>query len=94
MVQVAAKKTGQVNLKFIKIVYYILGVFEVLFSFRIVFKLLGANPENTLVFFIYSVSKPFLSPFTSIFRSATTEGIEAQSVLELTTIIAVVCFIP
>ena len=92
MNEVVVNKPDQVNLKFIKIVYYILGVFEVLFAFRLVFKLLGANPENTFVSFIYSVSKPFLSPFTGIFRSATTEGIEAQSVLELTTIIAMIVY--
>ena len=93
MDEVIIKKTGQVNLKLIRIIYYILGIFEVLFSFRLIFKLLGANPENTIVSTIYSVSKPLLSPFTGIFRSVTTEGIEStQSVLELTTIIAMVIY--
>ena len=93
MDEVIVKKTGQVNLKLIRIIYYILGIFEVLFSFRLIFKLLGANPENTIVSTIYSVSKPLLSPFTGIFRSVTTEGIEStQSVLELTTIIAMVIY--
>lgn len=93
MDEVIVKKTGQVKLKLIRIIYYILGIFEVLFSFRLIFKLLGANPENTIVSTIYSVSKPLLSPFTGIFRSVTTEGIEStQSVLELTTIIAMVIY--
>ncbi len=86
------KRTGQGNLKAIKIVYYILGVFEILFAFRLVFKLLGANPESTLVSFVYSVSQTFLSPFTGIFRSAVTQGIEAQSVLEPTVIIAMIVY--
>ena len=85
-------KNGQGNLTAIKIVYYILGVFEVLFAFRLGFKLLGANPESTLVSFIYSVSETFLSPFTGIFRSAITKGIETQSVLEPTTIIAMIVY--
>ncbi len=86
------RKTGQRNLKAGKIVYYILGVLEVLFAFRLVFKLLGANPQSPFVSFIYSVSQAFLSPFSGIFRSATTKGIEAQSVLEPATIIAMIVY--
>lgn len=74
------------------IVYYVLGVLEVLLAFRLIFKLLGANPQSPFVSFIYSVSQAFLSPFTGIFRSAVTKGIEAQSVLEPTTIIAMIVY--
>ena len=80
------------NLQARKIVYYILGVLEVLFAFRLIFKLLGANPQSLFVSFIYSVSQAFLIPFTGIFRSAVTKGIEAQSVLEPTTIIAMIVY--
>jgi len=85
-------KTHQQNLKAKNIVYYILGVLEVLLAFRLVFKLLGANPQSPFVSFIYSVSQAFLAPFTGIFRSAVTKGIEAQSVLEPTTIIAMLVY--
>ena len=82
--------TGQGKRKSVKVVYYILGLFEVLFGFRLIFKLLGANPESTLVVFIYSMSEPLLSPFTGVFRSAVTQGIEVQSALEPTTVIAMI----
>ena len=85
-------KTGQGNFKARKIVYYILGVLEVLLAFRLVFKLLGANPQSPIVSFIYAISQAFLSPFSGIFRSAVTKGIEAQSVLEPTTIIAMIVY--
>ena len=85
-------KTNPENLKAKNIVYYILGVLEVLFAFRLVFKLLGANPQSPFVSFIYSVSQAFLIPFTGIFRSAVTKGIEAQSILEPTTIIAMIVY--
>ena len=85
-------KTDQGNLKARKIVYYILGVLEVLFAFRLVFKLLGANPQSPFVSFIYTVSQAFLSPFSGIFRSAVTKGFETQSVLEPTTIIAMIVY--
>ena len=79
-------------LKARKIVYYILGVLEVLFAFRLIFKLLGANPQSLFVSFIYSVSQAFLIPFSGIFRPAVTKGIEAQSILEPTTIIAMIVY--
>ena len=58
-----------------RVVYYILGVLEILLAFRLVFKLLGANPDSGFVSFIYSISQVFLVPFTTIFRSAATDGI-------------------
>ncbi len=84
--------TDPKNLQARKIVYYILGVFEVLLAFRLIFKLLGANPQSPFVSFIYSVTQAFLIPFNGIFRSAVTRGIEAQSVLEPTTIIAMIVY--
>ena len=86
------RRTGQGNLKARKIVYYILGVLEVLFAFRLVFKLLGANPQSPFVSFIYTLSQAFLAPFSGIFRSAVTKGIETQSILEPTTIIAMIVY--
>ena len=88
----AMTKTGEGNLKARKIVYYLLGVLEVLLAFRLVFKLLGANPQSSFVAFIYSVSQAFLSPFYGIFKSAVTKGFETQSVLEPTTIIAMIVY--
>jgi hypothetical protein len=85
-------KTDQGHLKARKIVYYILGVLEVLLAFRLVFKLLGANPQSPFVSFIYSVSQAFLAPFSGIFRSTVTKGIEAQSILEPTTIIGMIVY--
>ncbi len=75
-----------------RVVYYILGVLEVLFAFRLVFKLMGANPESGFVAFIYAVSRVFLFPFISIFSSATTQGIETKAVLEPGTIIGMIVY--
>ncbi|KGK87814.1 hypothetical protein DP73_13985 [Desulfosporosinus sp. HMP52] len=85
-------KTNPDYIKAKNIVYYILGVLEVLFAFRLVFKLLGANPKSPFVSFIYSVSQAFLVPFNGIFPSAVTKGIETQSILEPTTIIAMIVY--
>ena len=85
-------KTGQGNLKARKLVYYLLGIIEILLACRFVLRLLGANPGNAFVKFIYSVSNIFLWPFYGIFRSAVTTGIETESVMEPATIIAVVVY--
>jgi hypothetical protein len=75
-----------------KIVYYLLGVLEALLAFRFIFKLLGANPGSTFVSLIYTISGAFLAPFNSIFRAAVNKGIETESVLEPTTIIAMIVY--
>src|SRR5665647_2457304 len=75
-----------------RIVYYILGLLEVLLGFRLVFKLLGANPGSGFVSFIYSISEVFLVPFNAIFRSASTRGIETEALLEPSTIIAMAVY--
>jgi hypothetical protein len=85
-------RTHENYLKLRKIIYYILGVLEALFAFRLIFKLLGANPESTFVSLIYTISGVFLAPFNVIFSPAVTKGIETQSVLEPATIIAMIVY--
>lgn len=75
-----------------KVIYYILGLLEVLLAFRLIFKLLGANPASGFVAFIYSVTRIFLAPFTAIFRTAVADGIETKAVLEPGTIIAMIVY--
>ena len=75
-----------------RIVYYVLGTLEVLLAFRLIFKLLGANPNSGFVSFIYTITEVFLGPFTAIFRSGVTEGIETKAVLEPGTIIAMIVY--
>lgn len=85
-------KTNEESFTTRRVVYYILGILEVLLAFRLVFKLLGANPNSGFVAFIYSISQVFLAPFTAIFRSASTQGIETKAFLEPSTIIAMVVY--
>lgn len=75
-----------------RIVYYILGVLEVLLAFRLVFKMLGANAVSPFVAFLYSLTQIFIYPFTGIFPAATAKGLEVQAVLEPTTIIAMIVY--
>jgi hypothetical protein len=57
-----------------QIVWYILGVIEVLLTFRIVLKLVGANPFSGFTGFIYAGSAPFAEPFAGILTISVGSG--------------------
>ncbi len=67
-----------------QIVWYIMGLVEVLLAFRFVLKLLGANPYAGFTSFIYAVTYVFAAPFLSVFRVTQVAG----SVVEWTTILS------
>jgi len=92
MNEVIMKKNMEESFTVRRVTYYILGILEVLLAFRLVLKLLGANPGSGFVSFIYSISQVFLAPFTAIFRSLATDGIETKAVLEPGTIIAMIVY--
>ncbi len=77
------------------IVSAIVGVIEGLVALRFVFRLLGANPSNAFVDWIYQWSTPLVSPFAGIFgRNATIsgQGFVTQSVFDWTALIALVVY--
>lgn len=84
------KELSQLKLK--RIINYILGALEVLFALRLGFKILGANTESIFISIIYSVTDVFLAPFKGIFRAAVTQGLETESVLEPSLIIAMIVY--
>ena len=67
-----------------QIVWYIAGVVEVLLAFRLVLKLLQANPAAGFTQFIYGVSYVFAAPFLNVFRITEVAG----SFFEWTTLLA------
>ncbi len=73
------------------IIYYILGIIEILLGFRLVFKLLGASTKSSFVTFLYSSSQALISPFTGIFSAFTGDG-AGPFVLEPSTIIAMIVY--
>jgi len=80
------------SLKTKKMIYWVLGILEVLLAFRLVLKLLGANTASPFVAFVYSVSQVFIVPFIGVFRAPAAPGIETQSVLEPSTLIAMIVY--
>ncbi len=51
-----------------QVIWYILGVIEILLAFRIVLKMLAANINSPFVSFIYVITDPLALPFAGIFR--------------------------
>src|SRR3989338_3207022 len=71
-----------------QIIWYILGVIEVLLAFRVVLKFLGANAFSGFTNFIYALSSPFALPFSGIF--GTTES--SSLIFEWSTLIAMAVY--
>jgi len=68
------------------IVGVIFAVIEIILGFRLVFKLLGANPDNGFVKVIYNVTQFFVGIFEGIFGKVTDTG----AVFEPATLIAMI----
>ena len=75
-----------------QIIYFSLGVLEVLLVFRFILKLTGAGQTSSFVQFIYNTSGIFILPFEGIFRRAVSQGIETSSIVEPSTIVAIVVY--
>ena len=74
------------------LVYYIFGALEILLAFRLILKIAGASTASAFVRLIYGVSRIFVMPFEGIFRRFSTQGLETTSVLEPSTIVAIIVY--
>ncbi len=73
-----------------RIIYTIFGLISAVLAFRLIFKLLGANPESVFVRVVYAVTQPIVGIFEGIFSSGTINGTETTAVFEPATLIAMV----
>lgn len=76
------------NYKQQNVVYYVLGIIEVILAFRLIFKLLAANSANSFVSMLYSLTGIFIFPFIGIFRTTASAG----AVFEPATAIAILFY--
>jgi uncharacterized protein YggT (Ycf19 family) len=66
------------------------GIIVGILAFRFVFRLLGANPANGIVNWVYNASAPLVSPFFGMFNTAAIDlGIGR---LEFETLIAILVY--
>lgn len=74
------------------IIYYILGVIEVLLFLRLLFRLLGANQSNTFIMLLYSTTRYLTAPFYGIFKTFRIGGAITLFVFEPYTVIAMIVY--
>jgi hypothetical protein len=72
-----------------QIVWYILGFVEMLLAFRIVLKILGADPNIGFTSFMYSITGPLALPF----RGVLVESVNGTSVIEWSSVFAVIVYL-
>jgi len=71
-----------------QVVWYVLGILEVILAFRFVLRLFAANPGAGFTHFIYSISYPFAAPFLAVFSTTRV----ASSAFDWTTLLAMVVY--
>jgi YggT family protein len=72
-----------------RVISLIGGIIIGLVGLRFLFILLGANPLNGFVNFIYDVSRPFVQPFYGMFN---TEATFTKAHFELASLIAIIVY--
>jgi uncharacterized protein YggT (Ycf19 family) len=72
-----------------QVIWYILGLVEVLLIFRFVLKVLGANPQVGFTNLIYTITTPLAGPFNGILGTSIT----GSSMFEWSTIIAAIVYL-
>lgn len=71
------------------VIYFLLGVLEVILGLRFIFRLLGANEGSSFTRALYDFSHIFVGPFNGIFNDQT---IGSTSVFELSTLVAMLIY--
>jgi len=74
------------------LIYFLFGTLEILLAFRLVLKLTGASMSSAFVGLIYGLTGVFILPFEGIFRRGFAQGVETTSVLEPSTLVAIIVY--
>jgi hypothetical protein len=75
-----------------RLIYFFLGVIEVMLALRFFFKLAAANPGNFFVSIIYVFTTIFLLPFQTIFPIKATEGDVVVRLFEPSIFVAMIVY--
>jgi len=71
-----------------QVVYVIFGVLEALIAFRVVLKLLAANPDAGFSSLVYSITQPFVALFQDVFPTP----VSHNSVFEISSALAMLVY--
>ncbi|HAT73568.1 MAG TPA: YggT family protein [Candidatus Moranbacteria bacterium] len=87
---IKSEATGFQTIEYL--VYFFAGLLEILLVFRLVLKLMGASLASAFVGLIYGITGIFIAPFEGIFRRGFAQGVETTSVLEPSTLVAIIVY--
>lgn len=82
---IAAANQNSSVARIVNIMFFVVGVLELLLAVRVILHLLSANPGNSFASFIDSLSYPFVALFANLLQNPI---IGTTGVLEITTMIA------
>lgn len=88
IVKDANQENKQIVSKVVQLDWLFFGLLEALIGFRILLKLIAANPNNWFTGFVYQLSDVFLWPFQNIVSNPTIQN----SVIEITSLIAILVY--
>ncbi len=71
-----------------QVVYVVFGILEALIAFRVVLKLLAANPDAGFSSLIYNITLPFVAPFQDVFPTP----VSHNSVFEFSSVLAMLVY--
>lgn len=71
-----------------QVVWYVLGLLEVLLALRFLLRLTAANPAAGFTDFVYSMTAPLIAPFAAVFPATAVEG----NVFEWSTLLAMLVY--
>ncbi len=74
--------------KWDRLIWLLAIVLEIFIGFRVFLKLIAANPESGFASFVYTITAPFLAPFAGLTTTPSANG----SVLEISSLIAMVVY--
>lgn len=72
-----------------QLIWLLAAILIALIAFRVLLKLLNANPNNDFASFVYNVTEVFLTPFVGL---TSNPGTDSGVVLEVTSIIAMLVY--
>jgi uncharacterized membrane protein YphA (DoxX/SURF4 family) len=85
----AIHREGGYDDQVVAVIWWIVGLIEILIGIRLLLKLFGANPASAFVSFMYNLTWPLVAPFHGIFNT-TQEG---RSIFEPESIVAMLIFL-
>ncbi len=72
----------------IAVVWWIVGLVDILLAIRFLLKLLGGSTVSGFVTFMYNITQPLVAPFHGIFNTT----VQGRSILEPESLVAIVIY--